>query len=160
MTTFLIGFMGSGKSTIASLLSADFVDMDTVIVDKIGMPIADFFAQFGERRFREIESQVLQELTTSGRVIATGGGVVVAAENRRILHESTAEVIYLKADFSELYRRISADRQNVRPIFENNSRADLQLIFDKRVAFYEEIASKIITVTGKSPCEIVKEIQT
>jgi shikimate kinase len=158
MTTFLIGFMGSGKSTVAKLLSADFIDMDAVIVAKIGMPISDFFAQFGEPAFRQIESQVLLELAQSGGIISTGGGVVISAENRQILRESGAKVIYLKADFEALYERIASDTANVRPLFINHSRAELQAIFETRAPLYEAVASQIITVTSKTPEEIVKEI--
>lgn len=75
MTTFLIGFMGSGKTTIAKLLAEDFIDMDDVIVKRIGMPISTFFAEVGEDAFREIESQVLEELSQNEGVIATGGGL-------------------------------------------------------------------------------------
>jgi shikimate kinase len=107
MTTFLIGFMGSGKTTIAQLLAADFVDMDQVIVNRIGMPISTFFEMSGEATFREIESQVLEELSKSDGVIATGGGVVTSDDNRRILSESEAEIIYLKSDFDTLYQQIS-----------------------------------------------------
>lgn len=78
MAKILIGFMGSGKSTIARLLDPNFVDMDTVITERIGMPIAEFFATKGEAAFREIESLVLAELMASDGVISTGGGVVVS----------------------------------------------------------------------------------
>lgn len=105
MARIIIGFMGSGKTTISSLLDEDYVDMDAVIVERIGMPIADFFEKEGEARFREIESQVLAELIASDRVIATGGGIVTSAANRALLAENP-ETIYLKADFDTLYNRI------------------------------------------------------
>ena len=76
MAKLLIGFMGSGKSTIARLLDPDFIDMDAVIVERIGMPIADFFAKEGEPAFRQIESEVLAELTMSDHLVSTGGGGV------------------------------------------------------------------------------------
>ena len=90
MARIIIGFMGSGKTTISSLLDEDYVDMDAVIVERIGMPIADFFEKEGEARFREIESQVLAELIASDRVIATGGGIVTSAANRALL----AKILY------------------------------------------------------------------
>ena len=111
MTTFLIGFMGSGKTTIAQLLATDFVDMDQVIVNRIGMPISTFFEMSGEVAFREIESQVLEELSKSDGVIATGGGVVTSDDNRRILSESEAEIIYLKSDFDTISKF-----QTIRPM--------------------------------------------
>ena len=65
MARIIIGFMGSGKSTISSLLDKDYVDMDALITERIGMSIADFFEKEGEAKFREIESQVLAELVNS-----------------------------------------------------------------------------------------------
>lgn len=85
MARIIIGFMGSGKSTISSLLDKDYIDMDALITERIGMSIADFFEKEGEAKFREIESQVLAELVDSDHVISTGGGVVINPINREIL---------------------------------------------------------------------------
>lgn len=157
MAKVLIGFMGAGKSTIARLLDPDFVDMDAVITEKIGMPIADFFAKEGEAAFRVIESQVLEELLSSDKVISTGGGVVEAEKNRQLLAKNP-DTIYLQADFETLCRRIEADTENVRPLFVNNSRADFKALFDRRQVLYQEAASRVVDVVGKSPKEIVGEI--
>lgn len=157
MAKILIGFMGSGKSTIARLLDENFSDMDAMITQKIGMPIADFFAEKGEAAFRKIEAETLAELAHSNRVIATGGGVVTSPANREIL-AGNPETIYLKADFDTLYRRISEDQANVRPLFVNNSKEDFKAIFDGRQALYEDAATIIIDVTNKTPQEIVEEI--
>ena len=157
MARIIIGFMGSGKTTISSLLDEDYVDMDAVIVERIGMPIADFFLKEGEARFREIESQVLAELIASDRVIATGGGIVTSAANRALLAENP-ETIYLKADFDTLYNRIQKDTKNVRPLFVNNSKEDFKAIFDGRQDLYESVANRIIEVAGKTPKDIIEEI--
>lgn len=157
MAKILIGFMGSGKSTIARLLDENFSDMDALITQKIGMPIADFFAEKGEAAFRKIEAETLAELAHSNRVIATGGGVVTSPANREIL-AGNPETIYLKADFDTLYRRISEDQANVRPLFVNNSKEDFKAIFDGRQTLYEDAATIIIDVTNKTPQEIVEEI--
>ena len=155
MTTFLIGFMGSGKTTIAQLLAADFIDMDQVIVNRIGMPISTFFEMSGEATFREIESQVLEDLSKSDGVIATGGGVITSDDNRRILSESEAEIIYLK---SVLIPSISKfHTTNVRPLFVGKSRENFRFYL-KRVPLYEAIATQVIKTSGKTQ-EIVKEIQ-
>ena len=157
MARIIIGFMGAGKTTISFLLDEDYVDMDAVIVDCIGMPIADFFEKEGEARFREIESQVLAELIASDRVIATGGGIVTSAANRALLAENP-ETIYLKADFDTLYNRIQKDTKNVRPLFVNNSKEDFKAIFDGRQDLYESVANRIIEVAGKTPKDIIEEI--
>jgi shikimate kinase len=153
----IIGFMGSGKSTISSLLDKDYIDMDALITERIGMSIADFFEKEGEAKFREIESQVLAELANSDHVISTGGGVVINPVNRDILAKN-GETIYLKADFDTLYDRIKNDTKNVRPLFVNNSKEDFKAIFDGRQEMYEAAATRIIEVAGKTPEEIVEEI--
>ncbi|GFH40017.1 shikimate kinase [Pseudolactococcus insecticola] len=159
MTTFLIGFMGSGKSTIARQMSADFIDMDAMIVERIGMPIAAFFETQGEAAFRQIEKSVLSELVVSDKVVSTGGGIVISPVNRQILKDAVAKVIYLKSDFDSLYNRISSDTDNVRPIFVNSSRQALEAIFNTRQPLYEEVASQIIDVTDKTPSQIVQEVK-
>ncbi|MCO4567301.1 shikimate kinase [Streptococcus infantarius subsp. infantarius] len=157
MARIIIGFMGSGKSTISSLLDKDYIDMDALITERIGMSISDFFAKEGEAKFREIESQILAELANSDHVISTGGGVVINPINREILAKNP-ETIYLKADFDTLYDRIKNDSQNVRPLFVSNSKEDFKAIFDGRQEMYEAAANRIIEVDGKTPEEIVEEI--
>ncbi|MCJ1994349.1 shikimate kinase [Lactococcus piscium] len=159
MTIFLIGFMGSGKSTVANLLATDFIDMDAVIVDNIGMPISVYFERYGEPAFRQVESDVLKTLSSSGQIVSTGGGVVSSKENRRILSESTSQVIYLKSNFSDLYARIMADKENVRPLFLEHTKEALEVIYESRKALYEMVATKTVLVTDKCPEDIVKEIQ-
>ena len=101
MAKILIGFMGAGKSTVSRLLDPDFQDMDDIITEKIGMPIAAFFEKEGEDAFREIESETLSNLADSDSTVSTGGGVVESARNRDILAKN-GETIYLKADFETL----------------------------------------------------------
>ena len=158
MAKNLIGFMGAGKSTVSRLLDPDFQDMDDIITEKIGMPIAAFFEKEGEDAFREIESETLSNLADSDSTVSTGGGVVESARNRDILAKN-GETIYLKADFETLCKRIEADSNNVRPLFINNSRQEFKKIFDRRQALYEEAANIIIDVAGKTPREIVEEIK-
>ena len=157
MARIIIGFMGSGKSTISSLLDENYIDMDALITERIGMSIADFFAKEGEAKFREIESQVLAELADSDQVISTGGGVVINPINREILAKNP-ETIYLKSDFETLYDRIEHDTENVRPLFVNNGKEAFKEIFDGRQEMYEAAANRIIDVAGKTPEEIVEEI--
>lgn len=158
MAKVLVGFMGAGKSTLARLLDPDYIDMDDLITDRIGMSIADYFAKEGEDSFRQVESQVLEDLLMSEHVISTGGGVVISPQNRKLLSQHP-ETIYLKADFETLYDRIRQDTVSVRPLFVNNSKADLELLYQKRHLWYEEVASQVIEVTGKSPEEIKEEMR-
>ena len=157
MAKVLLGFMGAGKSTIARKLDPDFVDMDPLLEDRLGMPIARFFEEKGEAAFRQLEEEVLADLLKTDQVVSTGGGVVISQKNRDLLKQNP-ENIYLKADFEILYQRISADKDNQRPLFLKNSKEDLAAIFDERQAWYEEVASQIVDVSRLSPEEIIEEL--
>ena len=157
MAKVLLGFMGAGKSTIARGLDPEFVDMDALLEDRLGMPIARFFEEKGEAAFRQIEEEVLADLLKTDQVISTGGGIVISPRNRALLKQNP-DNIYLKADFETLYQRISADKDNQRPLFLNNSKEDLAAIFDERQAWYEEVASQIVDVSSLSPEEIIEEL--
>ena len=157
MAKVLLGFMGSGKTTIARKLDPDFVDMDALLVDRLGMPIARFFEEKGEAAFRQLEEEVLADLLKTDKVISTGGGIVISPRNRALLKQNT-DNIYLKADFETLYQRISADKENQRPLFLKNRKEDLAVIFKERQVWYEEVASKVIDVSKLSPEEIIEEL--
>ena len=158
MAKVLLGFMGAGKSTIARGLDPDFVDMDALLEERLGMPIARFFEEKGEAAFRQLEEEVLAYLLKTDQVVSTGGGVVISPRNRALLKQNP-DNIYLKADFETLYQRIAADKDNQRPLFLNNSKEDLAAIFDERQAWYEEVASQIVDVSSLSPEEIIEELR-
>ena len=157
MAKVLLGFMGAGKSTIARGLDPDFVDMDALLEDRLGMPIARFFEEKGEAAFRQLEEEVLADLLKTDKVISTGGGIVISPRNRALLKQNP-DNIYLKADFETLYQRISADKDNQRPLFLKNSKEELLAIFNERQAWYQEVASKVIDVSKLSPEEIIEEL--
>ena len=158
MAKVLLGFMGAGKSTIARGLNPNYLDMDALIEKRLGMSIANFFAEKGEAAFRQVESEVLADLLQRDQVVSTGGGVVVSQRNRDLL-KTNSDNIYLKADFETLYQRIAVDKDNQRPLFLNNSKEELATIFQERQAWYEEVASRVLDVTKLSPEEIIEELR-
>ena len=158
MAKVLLGFMGSGKTTIARKMDPDFVDMDALLEDRLGMPIARFFEEKGEAAFRQVESEILADLLKTEQVVSTGGGVVISSRNRDLLKQNPGN-IYLKADFETLYQRISADKENQRPLFLKNSKEELATIFKERQAWYEEVASQVVDVSSLNPDEIIEELK-
>lgn len=157
MGIILIGFMGAGKSTVARCLQADFVDLDQAITEKIGMPIADFFAKFGEDEFRQVEKEVFRVVIEQENVVATGGGIVESALNLARLREHE-QVVYLQADFDVLWARICGDEKNLRPLAQQGQVAAREL-FEHRQALYESVADLIVDVSVKTPEEIALEIR-
>ena len=156
----LIGFMGAGKTTIskelATTLNARVVDMDDVLVERIGQPISESFEEPGEASFREHETNLLKEALNEESVIATGGGVILQKENQKVLSDKL--VVYLKADANVLVKRIREDKVNVRPLAIKNDDGDLKRLFFSREKLYEKLAKITVDTSEKLPKDIVSEI--
>jgi len=117
MSIVLIGYRGSGKTTVGKRLAdrlwQPFVDVDDLIVAKAGKSIREIFEQKGEPAFRTIEAQVVKEIAKlSDHVIGLGGGTLGREENRKEIKDAGHKVIYLKCDPATLHKRISADPQS------------------------------------------------
>ena len=159
MPKVLVGFMGAGKTTIGSLLDPAFVDMDALLVQRLEMPISDYFARFGEESFRQQESLLLQELLEQETsVIATGGGIVLKPVNRELL-KSNACNIYLRIDFDRLYQRLATEPVNKRPLFLAKNQEEFRALYEQRLPLYEEVATHVLDVADKTPEEIVEMIR-
>ena len=159
MPKVLLGFMGAGKTTIGSLLDPAFVDMDALLVQRLEMPISDYFARFGEESFRQQESLLLQDLLNGqSSVIATGGGIVLRSENRQLLKKNPCN-IYLRIDFERLYQRLAADPATKRPLFLNKKPEEFRALYEQRMPLYEEVATHVLDVADKTPEEIVEMIR-
>lgn len=156
----LIGFMGAGKTTVSKELStalnARSVDMDDILVERIGQPISEYFEEHGEASFREHETKLLKEALNEETVIATGGGVILQKENQKVLADKL--VVYLKADANVLIKRIREDKVNIRPLAIKNDDGDLKRLFFTREKLYEKLAKITVDTSEKTPAEIVSEI--
>jgi len=143
--------MGAGKSTVGKLLAKKlgrrFLDADHVIEGRCGVKIPVIFEMEGEEGFRKRETQALKEITAEQDIIlATGGGAVLLAENRKILSER-GMVIYLHANPMELFHRTRGGEG--RPLLKNgDSRTILENLYTVRDPLYREIADHVIE-TGK-----------
>ena len=159
MPKILLGFMGAGKTTIGRLLDPAFADMDALLVQRLEMPISDYFTRYGEESFRLQESLLLQELLDGqSSVIATGGGIVLKPENRELLKKNPCN-IYLRIDFDHLYQRLATDPVNKRPLFLDKNQEEFRALYEQRLPLYEEVATHVIDVTDKTPEKIVEMIR-
>ena len=157
----LIGFMGTGKTTVGRLLAARlgwrFLDLDEVIVAEAGRPIADIFRDDGEPAFRALEQAALGRVLGEGAVvIATGGGAACREDNLTAML-ARGRVVALFASPTESVRR--AGVKSGRPLFDGAADpvATAQALLAKREAFYRR-AHVHVETEGKGPEEIVAEI--
>lgn len=151
--------MASGKSSVgqllAKILSKSFIDTDEAISQKVGMSISDFIEKFSIADFRKIETSILKEAIGQYDVLATGGGIVELEENRKLLAQEK-KVVYLKTDFSIARKRISADKINKRPVFENSNPDELLACFKNREKYYQALSNYVVDTTDKNINEIVE----
>lgn len=158
---FLIGPMGAGKSTIgrqvASLLGLDFDDTDHEIQRRTGVDIPTIFDFEGEEGFRKRECAVIDDLTQRGNmVLATGGGSILNADNRRNL-SSRGYVVYLYCSPEQQYERTLRDRS--RPLLQTEDPlGTLKALMDERDPLYREAADIVITSEKRSATSVANEI--
>jgi shikimate kinase len=159
---FLIGLMGSGKTTIGRQLARacklKFIDSDAEIVDRTGAEISWIFDIEGEVGFRKREAVVIDELTLgSGIVLATGGGSVLDPENRRAL-ATRGIVVYISASLDRLFKRTSKDQS--RPLLNHdNPKEVLRTLQLERDPLYREIADVVIETDHCTVNQAVKQIR-
>ena len=159
----LIGLPGSGKSTVgrhvARRLQQPFVDADRVVEERLGCSIRDYFEREGEPSFRDIEQQVIDELTLKpAGVIATGGGAVLREVNRARLRERTT-VVYLSATPETLLRRVSSDTR--RPLLQGGDPLNrLRDLHKMRDPLYRETAHLILETGRPSISSLVNAVLT
>jgi len=161
MLLVLVGLPGSGKTTVgrqlARRLKVPFVDSDHAIEHRLGSSIREYFEREGEVRFRDLESEVLDELSLTHRgVLSTGGGSVLRPINRERLHQR-GQVFYLRTTPEEVFRRLRHDQN--RPLLQvADPQARLHELFDTRDALYREAAHVVIETGRPSVLTLVNMI--
>jgi shikimate kinase len=156
----LIGFMGTGKSSVgkmlASVLNMKWIDIDEEIEKKENMSVNDIFEKKGGDFFRECETQFLTELNVKNTVISTGGGIVKKEINREIL-KSLGFIVHLKASFAKILDRVEGT--HTRPLLENIDKFDcVKKLWTERKDLYNIAHTTIITddISIKEVCDIIR----
>ena len=154
----LIGPMGSGKTTIGSLLAEKlglaFRDTDHLIEEQEEKPVSQIFLDQGEDAFRAIEKRVLRdELLTDGTILSLGGGAPISIDAQSALRAISSYIIFLDISLSTVVPRIGFNRD--RPLLLNNPRGQWQTLMEARRPIYEALADVTINVDDKSEEEIV-----
>ncbi|MFP4661876.1 MAG: shikimate kinase, partial [Halanaerobiales bacterium] len=149
MIISLIGFMGTGKSSVGEKLSDrlqyQYLDTDDEIVNRAGISIPEIFEKYGEKYFRQLEKDALERVVICNKdiVLSTGGGIVLSAYNRRILKEKTTAVL-LSATAEEIYSRVKDDSN--RPLLDVvDPLQEIQSLLEKRNKYYNEFELKVET---------------
>jgi shikimate kinase len=154
----LVGAPGSGKSTVgaalAEQLGVSFTDVDAVIVERVGKPVAEIFADDGEGAFRAVEEQVTAELLDGSGVLALGGGAVLSPRTREALRGR--RVVWLRVGLAAAVKRVGLD--TARPLLLGNVRGRLLALLNERAALYAEVASEVVDTDERTPAEVAEQI--
>ncbi len=159
---FLVGLMGSGKTTVgkelARALAMEFIDSDQEIERRTGATIPLIFELEGEAGFRARERQVIDELTQRQNIVlATGGGAVLDPDNRKHL-SGRGRVVYLRASVDQLHQRTKKDHN--RPLLRiTDPKEKLRSLTEQRGGLYESIADVVQDTDGLSPKTLVARIR-
>ncbi len=168
MKIVLVGYMGSGKSTIGKILAnklgLDFWDLDEYIETSEGSAISKLFKEKGEIYFRKKENEYLERLLKDEHnfVLSTGGGAPCYGNNMEVIQKGTKNVFYLKVSIGELVKRLSTQKSE-RPLIKNIPDSDLPEFIGKHLferGFFYEKAWHSILCDGKEAEEIAKEIRS
>lgn len=164
MNVVLIGMRGSGKTTVAKMLSKrlgwDFLELDEEVAKNVGMPIAEFVATQGWDAFRDKESEVVEVAAASdSAVISTGGGVVVREKNTTALKKNGI-CIFLNAPLEVLFKHVGGEASKLpRLTGKQSMREEMEEVLKIRQPLYEKAADEIIDTEKLSLGDIVEEIE-
>jgi Shikimate kinase len=159
---FLIGFMGTGKSTIAKRLAEElfleYVEVDKLISDRENKMITQIFKEQGETYFRDLETSLLEEIQQkTGQIVSCGGGAILRETNKRIMNENGI-VVLLNASAETIYERVKHSKD--RPLLNENMNLDyIKQLYDKRNPLYLQAAQIVIDTNGKTIEDLCDEIK-
>jgi len=159
---YLIGLMGSGKTTLgkslAKKLNRPFIDTDQLIEQKSGVDVSMIFEFEGEVGFRERETKLLSEIALKKEhIVSTGGGIILSKYNRDVIAKSGI-IFYLKTQPAELFIRLQNDK--TRPLLQGtNLKEKLTKIYAERSTLYEMTADYIIETKNKKISQILTNIE-
>lgn len=160
---WLIGMMGSGKSTIGAIaadrLHVDFFDTDQMVTDQAGKSIAEIWDEMGEQGFRDLEREMVSSVPLHGALAAAGGGAVLDPGNRTAISASPP-VIWLRARPETLARRVGAAGD--RPLLQAADRAEVRMrrILADRSQLYDELATHRVDTDDRDAASVAEEVVT
>lgn len=158
---YLIGFMGTGKTTIShklrELTGAEEIDMDAWIVEKNALSINEMFEKYGETYFRDRETDAVCEIAKSASaIVSCGGGAVLRQENTQIMKES-GRIVLLTATPETVYQRVKNSTD--RPLLNGHMNVEyIASLMEKRRALYVGACDISVSTDGKTPEQIAMEI--
>lgn len=158
---YLIGFMGTGKSTISRILRKNLewkeIDVDARIEAEQDMKITEIFERYGEERFRDIETECLRAVSKEpAAIVSCGGGAVLRPENVRIMQES-GTIVLLTATPETVFLRVRHSKK--RPVLNGNMNvAYIEQLMEKRRAAYEAASQITVSTDDKTPRQVAEEI--
>lgn len=157
---WLVGMMGSGKSTVGRLvaerLGVEFYDTDLVVEEQAGMSISEIWRVHGESEFRRMESAAVQQVPVEGCVAAAGGGAVVDPDNRRVMKQSL--VVWLQADPGVLADRVGVAEDRPLLTGQTDPVSRLNELLTQRRSAFEDVASVAVDTSSLSLDEIVDRV--
>lgn len=158
---YLIGFMGVGKTTVSKQLREEIgwkeMDTDKMIVSRKKMGIPEIFEKYGEKYFRDLETNILRELAgREERIVSCGGGMILKEENRKIM-KSSGRVVLLSASPEVIYEHVKKGKD--RPLLNGNMNpAYIGKLMEERNTYYDLAKDVEIMTDGLNPQEVAEEI--
>jgi shikimate kinase len=162
---FLIGYRGTGKTTVARLLAERLgwraIDADDEIEHRAGKPIAAIFAGEGEGAFRDLEAQVVAELAGRTQVIIAPGGGAVLRQSTREAMQAAGPIFWLTASVDTIAARLAADdatESRRPPLTAAGGRDEIEAVLAQRSPIYQACATFVVDTEGGTPAEVAEEI--